>query len=62
MVQVFDSMSQFEQETCSKFEWAHNSIMDEEFAPACDESSIVEESCPAWFLGDEDVRSDISEK
>ena len=26
------------------------------------ESNIVEESCPAWFLGDEDVRSDISEK
>ena len=62
MVQVFDSMSQFEQETCSKFAWAHNSIMDEEFAPACDTSNIVEESCPAWFLGDEDVRSDISEK
>lgn len=30
---VFDSNSMYEQETCAKFPWAHNSVMDEEFAP-----------------------------
>jgi hypothetical protein len=61
MVQVFDSESQFEQETCSKFPWAQNSVLDEESAPACDETNIVEESCPAWILADEDARSDIND-
>jgi hypothetical protein len=62
MVQVFDSASVFEEETCAKFEWAHNSLMDEEFAPACEEDNITEESCPAWILADEDFRADISDK
>ena len=62
MVQVFDSASVFEEETCAKFEWAHNSLMDEEFAPACEEDNITEESCPAWILADEDLRADISDK
>jgi len=61
MTQVFDSESQFEHGTCSNFEWAHNAVMDEESAPACDESNIVEDSCPAWVLADEDGRSDIND-
>lgn len=60
ITQVFDSESQFEQETCEKFSWAHNSLMDEEFAPACDEANIEEETCPAWVLADEDGRLDIN--
>jgi hypothetical protein len=62
MIQVFDSASQFEKETCEKFSWAQNAIMDEEFAPACDETSIEEATCPAWVLADEEGRMDLNEK
>ena len=61
MTQVFDSGSQFEKETCSKFSWAHNSVMDEEFAPACDGNNILPETCPAWILADEDGRADLND-
>jgi hypothetical protein len=61
MTQVFDSGSQFEKETCSKYPWAQNAVMDEEFAPACEENNILPETCPAWILADEDDRGDLSD-
>lgn len=42
---VWDSGSTFEEETCANFPWAHNSVMDEDFAPV---------GGPRWILNVED--------
>lgn len=47
---VWDSSSDFETRTCALFPWAHNAVMDEEFAPV---------GGPRWTLSDDDDREDI---
>lgn len=58
---VWESGSDFEEETCDKFPWANNAVMDEDFAPLC--SDGPGEQCARYTIfNNDDDRGNIEER